>query len=111
MISLYYGGTTIRMASQDYLLIVYFGYSLVVLGGSNLNLLFAILLNLLSRLKFGVVNLAVLNCSNFEVQACKIHQKGTINERSCSSAVAECYTIVGCFFDALTDFEREFICE
>lgn len=66
MIGLYYGGAAIGMAHQDYVLIVYFSYSLVELGCSNLNLLFTILLYLLSRLKFGVTDLAVLNCSDFK---------------------------------------------
>jgi len=70
MISLYYGGAPIGMANQDYILIVYFSYSLVVLCCSHLNLLFTILLRLLSRLKFSVIYLAVLNCSNFEAQPC-----------------------------------------
>jgi hypothetical protein len=65
MISLYYGGTAIGMAHQDYVLIIDFSYSLVELGCSNLNLLFTILLYLLSRLKFGVIDLAVLNCADF----------------------------------------------
>lgn len=111
MISLYYCGATIGMTSKDYVLVVYFGNRLVVLSRSNLNLLLTIFFDLLSRLKIGISELAVLNCSNLESQGCKIHQERTIDEWSCSPAVAECYAVVGFFLDAFSYFEEQFICK